>query len=555
MPRLSWFSARAVVRLRGVSPWSALAVLIAAIVLAPVAAVIGIALNPADNIWPHLLATILPRYLLNTLVLMVSVATLSTAMGAGAGWLVSRYCFPLRRWLEWALLMPLAIPAYVGAYALVDFLEYAGPLQSGLRSIFGWQSARAYWFPEIRSLGAAVIVFSAALYPYVYLLARAAFANQPGEAEEVARSLGCGALARFWRVGLPLARPALAAGAAVVMMETVSDFGTVDYFAVQTLTTGIFSIWLESNNAGGAAQIALVLLGVMVLLVILEKSARRQRVFFSLSQSRRPPPRTALRGLWAVLATSACLLPLLVGFVLPVAVIASHAWQNMHGLGDPLWLVALLNTLSVGGCAAVITVAAGLLLVYGVRLSGRSLPPMLMSLTTIGYAIPGAVLAVGILLPLVVLDHALADLIEALTQSNTGLLLTGSAFALILAYCVRFFAIAQGAAEAALNRIPPNLGRAARSMGQGQGQVLLRVYLPLARGSIGAALLLVFVDCVKELPATMLLRPFNYETLATRVHDQASLENLGDASPGALMIVAVGLVAVGLLARAMKHHR
>ncbi|WP_116600116.1 ABC transporter permease [Primorskyibacter marinus] len=540
------------VRSRFFNPWSFGAVLIAAIVLTPILAVLWIAAFPTDNIWPHLLATTLPRYVSNTLVLMLSVGLLTAMVGTGAAWLVARYDFVGRRWLEWLLLLPLAIPAYVGAYALVDFLEYAGPVQTALRELMGWQTSRDYWFPQIRSTGAAIIVLAAALYPYVYLLTRAAFREQSGSAEEVAQSLGAGALKRFWRVGLPMARPAIAAGVAIVMMETVNDFGTVDYFAVQTLTTGIFSVWLESNNAGGAAQIASVVLALVIILVTLEKVSRRKLRFFNLSTRFRPVARTQLTGIHGLLALAACLVPFLMGFILPTAVILSHALANAEEWRNPALIRATLNTLTVGGLAAFFTVLAGLFLVYGVRLSGRALPRLLLPVTTIGYAAPGAVLGVGILIPLALADHALADTVETLTGRDIGLLMTGSAFALILAYCVRFFAIAQGAADAAMGRVSPNLALAARSLGRNNAQVLGAVYVPLIRASVASALLLVFVDCVKELPATLLLRPFNYDTLATRVHEQASLENLGDASPAALLVILVGLCAVGLLARANK---
>ncbi|CUH68373.1 Molybdenum transport system permease protein ModB [Thalassovita gelatinovora] len=535
-------------RLR-VNPWSAGAVLIAALVLLPVAAVIWIAFHPSDNIWPHMLSTTLPRYMRNTVVLMLSVGVLAGGAGTGAAWLIARYRFPLSRWLEWLLLLPLAIPAYVGAYALVDLLEYAGPVQTGLRSLMGWQSARDYWFPEIRSLGAAAVVLSAALYPYVYLLARTAFREQSGSTEEVAMSLGAGAFGRFFRVGLPLARPAIAAGMAIAMMETVNDFGTVDYFAVQTLTAGIFTVWLESNNAGGAAQLASVVLMLVIVLVSLEKVSRRKTRFFAMSNRHRVIERAQLPPAAGLIAMAACLIPFVMGFALPAGVILRHALANAELWADPDLLSALWNTVVVGAIAAVMTVLAGVFMVYGVRLSGRTLPRLLLPLTTIGYAAPGAVLGVGILIPLATLDNALADGIETLTGFDIGLVLTGSAVALVLAYCVRFFAIAQGAADAAMGRISPSLPMAARSLGRSQGQVLGQIYAPLIRGSVGSALLLVFVDCVKELPATLLLRPFNFDTLATRVHEQASLENLGDASPAAVLVIAVGLAAVALLAR------
>lgn len=534
-------------------PWSAGAILIALVVLAPILAVLGIALFPTDNIWPHLMSTTLPRYLRNTLVLMGSVGLLSAMMGTGAAWIVTHYRFPGSRWLEWLLLLPLAVPGYVGAYALVDLLEYAGPVQTGLRQIFGWQDARDYWFPEIRSMGAAVLVLSASLFPYVYLLSRAAFREQSGASEEVAMSLGAGALERFWRVGLPLARPAIAAGTAIVMMETVNDFGTVDFFAVQTLTAGIFSVWLDGNNAGGAAQIASVVLGLVILLVTLEKLSRRKVRFFNLGRQHRPVARKRLAGWHGALALFLCFVPFFMGFLLPAGVIARHGLSQAGAWASRDLASALWNTVSVGGSAALVTVLAGVFMVYGARISGRRLPRALMPVTTIGYAAPGAVLAVGILIPLSVLDHRLADTVEAVTGRDIGLILTGTGFALVLAYGVRFFAIAQGAADAAMGRVSPSLSMAARSLGRSQGQVLREVYYPLIRGSIGSALLLVFVDCVKELPATLLLRPpFGFDTLATRVHEEASLENLAGAAPAALLIIAVGLVAVALLARANR---
>ncbi|SIO12326.1 iron(III) transport system permease protein [Rhodovulum sp. ES.010] len=540
-------------RVRGLpDPWSVGAVLIAALVLMPIASVIWIAFNPSENIWPHLISTTLPRYLGNTALLMAGVGTLAAAVGAGAAWLVSMYRFPFVRWLDWLLLMPLAIPAYVGAYALVDFLEYAGPVQSGLRALFGWENARDYWFPEIRSRGAAVVVLAAALYPYVYLLSRAAFREQSGCAYEVARALGAGPFSLFRRVGLPLARPAIAAGAAIVMMETVNDFGVVEYFAVQTLTAGIFSVWLESGNAGGAAQLATVILALILVLVALEKISRRNLRFHNLGRHHRPLVPARLTGPAAWAATAACALPVAVGFVLPVGVILSHALANTEAWLDPGLTRALAHTLFVGGAAALVTVAAGLFLVYGVRLTGRSLPKLLLPVTTIGYAAPGAVLGVGILIPMAAADNALADGIEGLFGVDPGLMMTGTAFAIVYAYAVRFFAIAQGAADAAMGRIAPSLPMAARSLGRTARGTLGAVYLPLIRASVGTALLLVFVDCVKELPATLLLRPFNYNTLATRVYEKASLENLGDAAPAALLVIAVGLVAVGFLARANR---
>jgi len=532
--------------------WSFGAVLIALLVLMPILSILWIALTPAENAWPHLMSTSLPRYVKNTLVLCVSVGALSAAVGTGSAWLVTMYRFPGARWLEWLLLTPLAIPAYVGAYALVDFLEYAGPVQTGLRTLFGWENARDYWFPEIRSRWAAVVVLAAALNPYVFLLARAAFREQSADAYEVARALGSGPVARFLRVGIPLARPAIAAGVAIVMMETVSDFGVVDYFAVQTLTTGIFTVWLEGHNAGGAAQIALVILGFVFVLSALKKISRSRTRFHRMSRQSRPVEPRALGIFSGISALIVCAIPFVVGFVLPVGVLLSHALAKPeYLLSNGLWS-ALVHTLTIGCAAAVITVVAAMFLVYGVRLSGHALPRKLMPLTTIGYAAPGAVLGIGVLIPMAWADNAMADGVLSLTGWDPGLLMTGTAFAVVYAYCIRFFAIAQGATDAAFDRVSPNLPMAARSLGRSARNTLFEVYIPLIRGSVGTALLLVFVDSVKELPATLLLRPFNYGTLSTRVYEQASLEQLGQAAPPALMVIAVGLCAVALMAHASR---
>jgi iron(III) transport system permease protein len=529
--------------------WTVTALAIVALVLAPLAAVLWIALHPTENIWPHLLSTVLPRYFTTTLVMMAGVGILTAAVGTGAAWLVTMYRFAGRGWLVHALLFPLALPAYVGAYALVDFLDYSGPLQTGLRATFGWQDARDYWFPEIRSTWAAVLVLSAALYPYVYLLTRQALREQSGGVYEVARALGTGGWGLFWRLGLPLARPAIAAGVALALMETVADYGTVTHFGVQTLTTGVFSTWLNGGNAGGAAQIAGVIMTLIFLLVAMERISRRNARFHRPARHARPIEPQTLTGWRAALAFGLCMVPFLFGFVLPVGVMLTHAFDRPDvwiapGLGS-----AALNTLIVGGTAALVTVGAALFLVYGVRMAGRGLARLILPVTLLGYAAPGAVLAVGILVPLAALDHRVADTILALTGTDPGLLLTGTAAAIVLAYVVRFFGIAQGAVDSAFGRISPSLPMAARSLGEGNGGTLRRLYLPLMRGSVASALLVVFVDCVKELPATLLLRPFNFNTLSTRVYELASLERLGEAAPAALVVTALGLAAVALLAR------
>jgi iron(III) transport system permease protein len=383
----------------------------------------------------------------------------------------------------------------------------------------------------------------------VYLLTRQALREQSGGVYEVARALGTGGWGLFWRLGLPLARPAIAAGVALALMETVADYGTVTHFGVQTLTTGVFSTWLNGGNAGGAAQIAGVIMTLIFLLVAMERISRRNARFHRPARHARPIEPQTLTGWRAALAFGLCMVPFLFGFVLPVGVMLTHAFDRPDvwiapGLGS-----AALNTLIVGGTAALVTVGAALFLVYGVRMAGRGLARLILPVTLLGYAAPGAVLAVGILVPLAALDHRVADTILALTGTDPGLLLTGTAAAIVLAYVVRFFGIAQGAVDSAFGRISPSLPMAARSLGEGNGGTLRRLYLPLMRGSVASALLVVFVDCVKELPATLLLRPFNFNTLSTRVYELASLERLGEAAPAALVVTALGLAAVALLAR------
>lgn len=528
--------------------WSLGAGLIALLVLAPVLSVIWIAFHPVENIWPHLISTVLPRYLGNTVLLMGGVGVLTAVVGTVTAWLVAMYRFPGSRWLDYALLFPLAIPGYVGAYALVDFFDYSGAVQTALRASFGWETSRDYWFPAMRTPQMAVLVLSAALYPYVYLLARAAFREQSNCTYEVARALGSGALGVFWRVGLPLARPSIAMGVALALMETVADFGTVEHFGVQTLTTGIFSVWLSGGNAGGAAQIALVILAIVVLLLGIERISRRNARFHRMARASRPLEPQSLRGAGAWVATLVCAVPFGLGFVLPVGVMLGHAIQKPEAWVSKGLFQALGNTVLVGGVAAALTVGGALFLVYGVRMARRGVPRLILPVTSVGYAAPGAVLAVGVLIPLAALDHRLADAILHLTGYEPGLLLTGTAAALVLAYVVRFFGIAQGAVDSAFGRVSPSLPLAARSLGRGPSGTLTAVYLPLMRGSVATALLMVFVDCVKELPATLLLRPFNYNTLATRVYEQASLERLGDAAPAALLVMLVGLAAVWVMA-------
>lgn len=528
--------------------WRIAALCVALAVIAPILSVNWIAFHPTEHIWPHMMATVLPRYFWETLKLMVFVAVIAGFAGAGTAWLVTFYRFRGSRVLGVILLFPMAIPAYVGAYALVDFLDYSGLVQTLLRETFGWSDARDYWFFEIRSDWACAVVLAAAQYPYVYLLARAALREQAGAALEVGRSLGLGPFALFWRLGVPMMRPALAAGIALVMMETVADFGTVQHFGVQTLTTGVFSLWLGQGNAGGAAQIACVILALIALLLGFEAISRRGAKFHN--RTLRPITQRPLTGWRGALALGLGLVPFLVGFALPVGVMLGLSLSSPSVWAKAGLVQAALNTALVGGTAAVLTVMAAVILVFGIRMSrSGQIMQMLLPITSLGYAAPGAVLALGLLIPLAAFDQTLADAVLALTGHDPGLLITGTSAAIVLAYALRFFGIAQGAIESAFGRLSPNLPLAARSLGRTPWGTMRAVHLPLMRGSIASALLVVFVDCVKELPATLMLRPFNFNTLSTRVYELASLEHLSEAAPAALIVMAMGLAATLLLAQ------
>ena len=532
--------------------WLVGALIIAALILTPLIAVAWMALFPTENIWPHLLATVLPDYVANSLALMTMTGIGAACIGTGGAWLTTMTQFPGRRIFDWALLAPLAIPAYIGAYALVDLLEYAGPVQSALRDVFGWRNSRDYWFPEIRSIWSAGLVMTLSLYPYVYLLARAAFREGSVGALEVSRALGCGPWESFFRVALPLARPSIAVGVAIVMMETLNEFGAVDFFAVRTMTVGVFTTWLESSNVGGAAQISCVMMVFVLALLGLERAGRRGRRYHNLSRAYRPIQRERLTGTSAVIATIACSIPLLIGFVLPVGVIAYHALEYLEGWLDPDFWAALLRTLALGVTAAIVAVAAGVFLAFGARRASSSLPRIIAQATMIGYAAPGAVLAVGVLIPFAALDRVIHYTSLDLFGVGTGLLLTGSAVAIIFAYVVRFNAIAFGAIDGAFGRVTPSMDAAARTLGETSGGALRRVHLPLISGSMITAAILIFVDAVKELPATLILRPFNFSTLSTHVYDYASREHLAQAAPAALAIIAVGLVPVAVLIRTLN---
>jgi iron(III) transport system permease protein len=538
-----------------VNPWSLAALTVAAAIAIPLVAVVWLALFPSDDIWSHLMATVLPRYVRTTLLLVLGVGIATVIVGVATAWLVTLCRFPGRKIFEWALLLPLAMPAYVVAYVYTDLLEYAGPVQAMLRDIFAWTSRRQYWFPEIRSLGGAVAMLTLVLYPYVYLLARAAFLEQSVCVLEVSRTLGRGPWASFFRVALPLARPAIVVGVSLVMMEALNDFGTVQHFAISTLTAGVYDVWLNMSSTSGAAQLSLVMLAFVLVLLTMEKLARRGRRFHHTTGRYRRLPRYRLGGVRAGLAGLVCALPIVLGFVVPAAVLVVYSARLALDSFDDRLPEYLLNSLTLSATAALLAVAVGLLLAYAARI-GRG--PVIAAATRfagIGYALPGAVLAVGVVVPFAAFDNNLDRAMRDAFGVSTGLLLSGTLAALTFGFTVRFLALSLGACEAGLAKVTPGMDAAARSLGLGPRRMLTRVHLPIIKTSLLTAAILVFVDGMKELPMTVLLRPFNFETLATHVYRYASHEQFEQSAAGALAIVVFGMLPVVLLSKTIRRGR
>lgn len=527
------------------------ALLVAVVAAVPTFAVITRGFAPgAGATWEHLLATVMPEMVTNTLLLMALVGAGVIVGGTACGWLVARHRFPGSRVFEWALLLPLAMPAYVMAYAYTDFLQYAGPVQTALRNTFGLARGD-YWFPDVRTLGGAAVLFTFALFPYVYLLTRVAFLERPRSLMEAARTLGLSRRQAFLRVDLPLARPAIAAGAALVLMETLADFGTVSYFGVPTFTTGIYRAWFNLGDRAAAAQLATALLAFVVTVLVLERASRGAGRTYGAARGRAviDGTRETLRGVPALAATGVCAFAVTVGFALPVLILLRLVHADPDIAFDPRFFTWMRNTLAAAGVAAFVCVVLAIIVAYALRLN-PGLPMRAASRTLmLGYAVPGTVLAVGVLLPLGTLDAIYADWRRSATGVAPGLLLTGTIVALVYAYVVRYFAVAWNAVEPGFARITPAMDAAARSLGVGVSGTLVRVHAPLLLRSVAAALLLAFVDVMKELPATLVLRPFNFDTLATQAYQLALDERLAEAAVPSLAIVLVGLVPIMLLAR------
>ena len=529
-----------------ISGWTIGALVVAGLVAAPILTVLAIAVTDSSDIWRHLYDTVLGLYLQRTVLLMAGVGIGTLVIGTGTAWLVTMCRFPGSRYFEWALLLPLAVPAYVLAFVITDQLEYAGTVQVALRALFGWTRPQDYWFPEIRSISGAITVMTLVLYPYVYLLARAAFLEQSVCVLEVARTLGKTAWGSFLHVALPLARPSIVVGVTLVLMEVINDFGTVDFFAVRTFTAGIFDVWLNMNSIGGAAQLSSVLLLVVLVLIITERLARRDRKFHHTSNKYSELPSYRLHGWRATLALIACTLPVLLGFVLPAGVLISYAVKFYDETLSADYFSYVGNSLVLSSSAAVLALIIGLFLAYAVRLSSGPWVKIAARTASVGYAVPGAILAVGVLWPSGAVDH-LAVWFGEFSGIAIGAVMLGSIGPVIYGYLVRFLALSYGTAEASLGKITPSMDGAARTLGANPADALKRVHFPIMQGSLLTAAILVFVDCMKELPLTLILRPFNFDTLATFVYQYASNELLEESALGALTIVGAGIIPVILL--------
>jgi len=521
----------------------------------PVALPIGVLLHalfvPLDladqsvDVWAHIRETVLPMYFYNTFGLMTLVGFITVFIGVSTAWLSAKFTFPLSNILAPALVLPLAAPAYVVGYVYADLFEFSGPIQSYIRTAFELKRGE-YYFPPIRSLGGAAFVISLVLYPYIYLLARVSFIQQSTSLHEAARVLGADGSRTFWMVALPVARPAVAGGVALVLMETVADYGVVEHFGVPTFTSGIFRTWYAMGEHSAALQLAGWLFVIVALLVVVEQFARRGHRFNPVSGIRSNEP-VKLVGLRAIAATVACSIPVLLGFILPSAMLLEHAIS----VGDPMlgkgFSELLFNSLYVAGCAAFLCAIASVLLNYAQRLHSGLGMKLAVRIATLGYAIPGMVLAVGILVPLTFVDRGVSGFLRDNFGGSSGLLITGSVACLVFVYVARFLTVAYNSGHMGMAALHHNLDAAARSLGASPRRVLQQIHFPLLRPALLSGLLLVFIDVMKELPATLILRPFNFETLATRVYRLAADERLSEASTAALSIIFLGLIPIVLI--------
>ncbi len=521
--------------------WSAR--LLALVVLLPLLVIFSGWLTIDADIWRHLAQTQLPSLLANTLILVAGVALGTSVLGVSLAWLTARCEFPGRRWLDWALMLPFALPAYVLAFVFLGLFDFSGPVQQTLRQVLG---LGPHWSLEVRNAGGVITVMALVFYPYVYMLARVSFLGQGQSAYEAARVLGQGPWQAFWRVSVPMARPGIAAGLALALMETLADFGAVAIFNYDTFTTAIYKAWFGFFDLNSAAQLASLLLLLVLGALWLERHFRARARFGD--SGRGQTRRIRLAGARAWLACAYALGVFLLAFGLPVSQLARWAWETREQL-DARYLDLLGHTAMLGGTAALLTVAGAFVLAYARRHHGDAFTRTGVRIATLGYALPGSVLAVGVMLTLTWVDNRLADLWHAWFGVDPGLLLAGGLVGLLLAYFVRFLAVAFGPVDSALERIRPHLREAARSLGASPREVVRRIYVPMLRPGLLTAALLVLVDVMKEMPATLLLRPFGWDTLAVRIYELTSEGEWERAALPAVALVLAGLLPVILLVR------
>ncbi|MBA3581039.1 MAG: iron ABC transporter permease [Gammaproteobacteria bacterium] len=534
------------------SSWSLSAVFLALLISLPVLTLLSYLLQPNAQVWQHLASTVLPKYIYNSLWLMFGVGSLSLIIGISTAWLVSMCRFPGRNYLQWALLLPMAIPGYIIAFTYAGLLDPAGIVQTQLRDTFAWQYGD-YWFPEIRSLWGAIVMLSLVLYPYVYLTARAAFLEQSICVLEVSRTLGCTAWRAFFRIALPLARPAIVAGLLLALMETLADFGTVDYFGVPTFTTGIFRTWFGLGDAAAAAQLACVLMSFIFILIVVERISRQGARYHHTSSRYSELPAYHLKGVWKLTAISICLLPVLLGFIIPATQLLRWSWQTFSN--DAEFHTLIFNSLWLASITALLALLLAAALAYGQRLHPSLMVRASLRFAGTGYAMPGTVIAVGVMILAGAFDARLDTFWQQLFNEYSPILLSGTFVALIFAYLVRFLSVSLSTVEAGLGKIKPSMDDAARALGRRALPTLLNIHFPLMRGTLLTALLMVFVDVMKELPATLVMRPFNFNTLAVRAYELASEEQLAAAAPAGLAIVVAGIIPVILISYSIQRAR
>jgi iron(III) transport system permease protein len=503
---------------------------------------------PASPTWDHVRSTLLVEYAANSVRLVLGAVVLALLLGVSTAWLVTAYDFPGRRFFEWALILPLAVPAYIAAYTYAGMFAVTGPLQRYVRASVP-SLADEFLFLDVMNIWMATLIFGFVLYPYVYLVCRASFARQSATLLEAARTLGHGPLATFRRVALPMARPAMAAGIVLVAMEVLNDYGTVRYYGVQTFTTGIFRSWFGLGDLSSAIRLSAILMVLVFVILLFERSQRGRAAFAGSRAGERPLLRVRLSAGAALAACALCALPFAFGFAVPVAQLGYWVWGTAASTVDLHFVRLVANTFFLAVAAAVLCVAIAVLLTYASRLNPRPWLRRISRVTVLGYSMPGAVVAVGVLVPFAWLDHRIDGVMRAALGIPTGLLLSGTLVALLFAYSVRFMAVAFLPVESGFTRICGRVDDAARSLGATPSCALRKVSLPLLRGTLLGAVILVFVDVIKELPLTLILRPFNFDTLATRAYQLATDELIAISANYALVIIIAGIVPVILLNR------